>query len=75
MKKKLFFAAAFVVIAGAFGSCDKLSDCKKCQLNIYTDGVLTTEGDLQEYCGTELTAIENTDDVIIDNTRSTWECD
>ena len=72
MKKKLLFAAAFVLIAGAIGSCEE--DCKKCQLNIYTDGVLTTEGDLQEYCGTELTAVENTDDVIIDNTRSTWEC-
>jgi ABC-type proline/glycine betaine transport system substrate-binding protein len=75
MKKKLLFAAAFVLfvlIAGSFGSCQK--DCKTCKQVTYIDGVWDHEGSAQEYCGAALTAIEAEDDFIYGNERTTWEC-
>lgn len=72
MKKKLFFAAAFVLIACAVGSCEK--DCKTCKQVTYVDGVYDREGDSQEYCGTSLAAIEAEDDFVYGNERTTWEC-
>jgi ABC-type proline/glycine betaine transport system substrate-binding protein len=75
MKKKLLFAATFVLfvfIAGSFGSCKK--DCKTCKQVTYVDGVWDREGGSQEYCGTSLTAIEAEDDFISGNERTTWEC-
>jgi hypothetical protein len=73
MKKKLFFAAVFVLIAGAFGSCEK--DCKTCKQVTYVDGVYDREGDSQEYCGASLVAIEAEDDFVYGNERTAWECD
>jgi hypothetical protein len=76
MKKKLFFAAAFVLfvlIAGSFGSCEK--DCKTCRLNQYDkDNNLIVEGDPVKYCGTELKAIEAYDPETIGDVTSKYDC-
>jgi hypothetical protein len=72
MKKKLLFAAVFMLVAASFTSCEK--NCKTCQQNTYVDGTLETSGDSQEYCGVALTVIEATDDVTIGQTTTKWEC-
>jgi hypothetical protein len=74
MKRKLFYAAGFIIIALSITSCEK--SCKVCQQNTYntSTGALVTNGSEAEYCGTELIAIESTKDVTLGGTTTKWEC-
>jgi len=66
MKKKLIFAAAFILMASAFTACDGLfQNCKMCATNTYTSGTLTIQGSEAEYCGTDLVTKEATPDITV----------
>lgn len=59
MKKKILYAAAFVLLAWAAQSCEALDECKICRI-VSTDDTTgeVTEGFETEYCGAALIAIE-----------------
>jgi hypothetical protein len=73
MKRKIFFAVAFILIVAVFSSCEK--NCKTCKQVTYIDEVFDHAGNPQEYCGADLLVIEAEDDIEYLNTRTTWECD
>jgi|WetSurMetagenome_2_1015567.scaffolds.fasta_scaffold211893_2 hypothetical protein len=55
MKRKLIFAASFLLISWAFTSCDGLSGCETCKFVIKTSsGDLVSESGGTEHCGVEL---------------------
>jgi len=72
MKRALFFTGLFVICSCTFTSCE--DTCKVCKQVTYIDNVYDHEGSKGEYCGADLISIEAMDDVIIGNTRTTWEC-
>lgn len=74
MKRKLFFAGTLFLIASGINSCEALNDCKNCKQVTYVDGVYDHEGDTYQYCGLTLIEVENSDPLIIDNSRTVWEC-
>jgi len=74
MRRKLLFGAAFFFIAWAATSCEALNTCKICRQVIYEGTKVIDEGPEQEYCNADLAAIKAMKDVIIGNTRTTWEC-
>lgn len=66
MKKKLVFAASFILVAWSLTSCEALfQNCKICQTNTYENGTLTDEGEEAEYCGADLLTKEATPDIPI----------
>lgn len=76
MKKKLLFAAAFLITASVFTSCEGLLDnCKTCSLNTYEDGALISSAQSAEYCDAELVVIQATPDVTVGTTVTKWECE
>jgi hypothetical protein len=73
MKRKLMYAAGFVLIALSVGSCEK--NCKTCQQNTYNSGgTLLTTGSESDYCDAELIAIQATKDVTINGVTTKWVC-
>jgi hypothetical protein len=76
MKRKLYFVAAFLLLAWAATSCDKLGDCKTCKQVFYEKGSSTVdhEGSEAEYCGTELITMEASGTVTIGNYDTKWDC-
>ena len=73
MKRKLMYAAGFVLIALSFTSC--LKNCKVCQQNTYNSGgTLLTTGSDTEYCDVALLGIENTKDVTVADVTTKWVC-
>jgi hypothetical protein len=75
MKRKLLFAASFVLVAWAATSCEALNDCKVCKL-VTTDSSNgeVTEGFETEYCGAALIAIEAKDPVTTGTRTTVYEC-
>jgi hypothetical protein len=75
MKRKLFYAAALVLMTLSNNSCSKLA-CKVCAQNTYnsTSGTLITSGTSTEYCDAELVKIEATPDVTVLGVTTKWEC-
>jgi hypothetical protein len=66
MKKKLFFAATFLLMASAFTACEGLfQNCKMCATNTYENGTLTIAGSEAEYCGTDLVTKEAVPDIVL----------
>jgi hypothetical protein len=74
MKRKLIFAAVYILITLAFNSCEGLSGCKTCKQVTYINGVYDRDGGPVEYCGAALLAIEVATDIVQNNERTTWEC-
>jgi hypothetical protein len=77
MKRKLLFAAGFVVITISFNSCEGLfGNCKICRENTYNTatGTLLTEGEGSEYCDEKLLAIESIRDASIGGITTSWVC-
>ena len=74
MKRHLFFAAAFMLIAWAATSCEALSDCKYCKNVTYENGVVLNSGPESEYCGTALITKEATPDVTVGSLTTKVEC-
>ena len=75
MQRKIIFAITFVLMTMAFNSCESLGTCKICrQVTYEIGGGILSEGPETEYCDAALIAIEAKDDVIIGNTRISWEC-
>lgn len=75
MKRKILYAAGFVLMAVSFHRCDVLTDCKICQQNTYNaSGDLITEGSESEYCDESLVRVENTPDVTVLGVTTKWVC-
>ena len=76
MKRKLLFAAGFIVISLSFNSCEGLlGNCKVCQENTYnSSGTLLTEGSETQYCDEELLKIEAIRDITVGGITSRWVC-
>ena len=72
MKRKLIFAASFILITLSFSSCEK--SCKVCQQNTYDGSTLITSGSETEYCDAALLRIEATPDVTVLGKTTKWEC-
>lgn len=75
MKKKILYAAAFLLLAWAAQSCEALEECKFCKM-VTTDNTTggVTEGFETEYCGAALIAIEAKGPTTVGNSTTTWEC-
>ncbi len=75
MKRKIFLAITFIGMTVAFNSCEILGSCKICrQVTYNVGGGVISEGPEAEYCDAALIAIEAKDDIIVGNTRISWEC-
>lgn len=75
MKRKILIAISFLLITMAFNACEPLGSCKVCrQVTYEIGGGVISEGAETEYCDAALIAIEAKDDIIINNTRISWEC-
>ena len=58
MKKKLLFAAAFILLAWSFDSCSVIDKCKFCKYVTYDNGSFVSETAETEYCGAKLVTQE-----------------
>jgi hypothetical protein len=74
MKKKLLFAAAFIVITWSFNSCSSLSNCKFCKTVEYENGSVINSGTETEYCGADLIKEEAIPDVTVGSITTKVEC-
>lgn len=74
MKRKLYFGAAFLLLAWSVTSCESLSDCKKCKNVTYENGSVINSGTETEYCGTDLITQEAKPDVTIGSLTTKVEC-
>ena len=75
MKRKLIIALAFIAMTVSFNSCESIGTCKICKQVTYSiGGAVISEEPEAEYCDAALFAIEAKQDVIVGNTRITWEC-
>jgi hypothetical protein len=75
MKKKLMFAAGFLLIAWSVTSCDSLfKKCKFCKTVTYENGNVTNSGTETEYCGTDLVTKEATPDIHVGSLTTKVEC-
>jgi hypothetical protein len=75
MKRKIITGISFILITMAFNSCESLGTCKVCrQVTYEIGGGVISEGAETEYCDAALIAIEAKSDIIINNTRISWEC-
>jgi hypothetical protein len=74
MKKKLLFAAAFVLLAWSFNSCSLLKNCKMCKYVEYENGSVINSGTETEYCGADLVTHEAIPDVTSGSITTKVEC-
>jgi hypothetical protein len=75
MKRKILYAAGFVMMAVTLNSCEGLFEtCKICKSVTYENGNVVSEGSGTEYCGAGLITIEAMAPVIIGNRTTQWEC-
>ena len=75
MKRKIALGLSFVIITLIFNSCESLGSCKICrQVTYEIGGGVISETPETEYCDAALIAIEAKDDIIVGNTRISWEC-
>lgn len=76
MKRKLKTGLLIIGVALMFSSCEELfEDCQICRQVTYEGGVVVSERQESEYCGTELATILATPPVTVGNTTTRWECD
>jgi len=74
MRRKIIIGITFLAMTCCFSGCE-LGSCKVCrQVTYEIGGGVIDEGDETEYCDAALIAIEAKQDVIVGNTRITWEC-
>jgi hypothetical protein len=76
MKRRIIFAAGFLLMIAGLTSCeDLLNTCKICQQNTYnSSGTLLTEGQETEYCDAALLAIEATKPQTVLGVTTKWVC-
>ena len=75
MKRKIILGISFIIMTLAFNPCESLGTCKVCrQVTYEVGGGIIEEGTETEYCDAALIAIEAKTDVIVGNTRISWEC-
>jgi hypothetical protein len=75
MKRKIIAGISFIIITLSFSTCESLGTCKVCrQVTYEVGGGVISEGAETEYCDAALIAIEAKDDIIVGNTRISWEC-
>ena len=75
MKRTLLLGISFIIISWALTACESLGTCKICkQVTSEIGGGIISEGSETEYCDAALIAIEAKDDVIVGNTKISWQC-
>jgi len=75
MKRKMLYAAGFILMAVSLTSCEEwFNDCEVCKQVTYENGNVINQTSGTEYCGTQLLAIKATPPVTIGNTTTQWEC-
>lgn len=75
MKRKIVLGISFIIMTLAFTTCESLGTCKVCkQVTYEIGGGIISEDPEAEYCGAALIAIEAKSDIIVGNTRISWEC-
>lgn len=75
MRRKIISGISFILIAITFNACESLGTCKVCrQVTYEIGGGVIDPGTDTEYCDAALIAIQAKKDVIVGNTRLTWEC-
>ena len=75
MKRKIIAGISFIIITMSFSTCESLGKCKVCrQVTYEISGGVISEGAETDYCDAELIAIEAKNDIIVGNTRISWEC-
>jgi hypothetical protein len=76
MKRKIIVGISFIIMTLAFNACESLGSCKICKQVTYDtgDNSIIEEGTEAEYCDAALIAIEAKSDVVVGNTRLSWEC-
>jgi hypothetical protein len=74
MKKKLIFAAAFVLMAWSFNSCSLFNKCKMCAYVEYENGSVINTGTETEYCGSDLVKQEAIPDMTVGSITTKVEC-
>ena len=73
MKRKLLYAAGFILISLSVTTCTK--NCKVCSQNTYNSGgTLLTTGSDTEYCDAELIGIEATPSTTLLGVTTKWVC-
>jgi hypothetical protein len=74
MKRKLIYAASFIILTLSFTQCQK--NCKVCQQNDYDEnsGALLKSGTETEYCDVALIGIEATKPVTVLGVTTKWVC-
>ena len=76
MKRKILFAALFILLAWAASSCEDLMQCKKCRL-VSTDSStneVIEDPTETEYCGASLIAIETARPVKVGTVTTEYVC-
>jgi hypothetical protein len=76
MKRKLLYAAGFILITCTFNACDLLSgNCEVCSL-VSRDsyGNITASNNEAEYCDEELLAIKAISPTTVGGITTGWEC-
>jgi hypothetical protein len=75
MKRKIGFAAGFVLIAWSLSSCEGLfQSCKVCKQVTYVSGNITQTGTEADYCGADLIKVQAIPDATVGSTTVKWEC-
>jgi hypothetical protein len=74
MKRKVLFAAAFLLVAWAATSCEAIGGCKICKDVTYENGSVINSGPDTEYCGVELINKESTKPITIGTQTIRVEC-
>ncbi|OFY80589.1 MAG: hypothetical protein A2V46_02490 [Bacteroidetes bacterium RBG_19FT_COMBO_42_7] len=75
MKRKIILGISFIIMTLAFNSCEGFGTCKICrQVTSEIGGGVISEEPEAEYCDAALIAIEAKGDIIVGNTRISWEC-
>lgn len=75
MKRKILYAAGFLIITAFFNSCELLSgNCEICSLVSYEDGVVISDVNEAEYCDEDLLAIKAIGPTTVGGVTTQWEC-
>ncbi len=75
MKRKLLYAAGFILMACSLHSCELLGgSCQTCQTVSYVNGYPTAYGTEAQYCDDELLAIKAIAPTTTGGVTTKWEC-
>jgi len=71
----LFALGVFIFLSFSCGG-EQEEVCMSCRQVTYDNsGIVINETNPKQYCGQDLTDIENLDPVVTDSTETKWECE